>query len=427
VSGPRRLLVAAAASAIVAVSGPALGQGGTNVRLPTGRDAIALVPGADDILLGAGFEERQFPGRVADVEIVHVDLDTDGAVAAVQVTQRLTLSGLGDFSFRIPGPVANLEPLPEAQSVPGLRRGSVIWQGFSPGERVLGARMDLYPEVEAAHLPLRIELSLTVGGAPPRPETLASGPFELRIRIENTTPIATRVTEADADPAAAAEALDAIAARLREGDRPVPGRRGIPKAIPATGQAGTRTVQIEAPFEVRGDVDFPPGTISGLAVQGGRLKGTGSGVAFGRRLGGGGSLAAEVRVTGTARNLSLPGLVLTAWPAPPAASTVAPPDGAATWTGAVEAGVAPDGRVMLAAAMDAMWRTARLRVFDAYLGSPDPNGPVSTTYSFALNPPRAAVIVPPPAPKALGGFGIALAAAAGLALLFAVGLLWAHA
>lgn len=426
-SGARRLLVAAAASALVAVSGPALGQGTTSVRLPTGRDAIALVPGADDILLGAGFEERQFPGRVADTEIVHVDLDTDGAVAAIQVTQRLTLSGLGDFSFRIPGPVANLEPLPEAQSAPGLRRGSVIWQGFSPGERVLGARMDLYPEVEAAHLPLRIELSLTVGGAPARPETLARGPFELRIRIENTTPIATRVTEADADPGAAAETLDAIAARLREGERPVPGRRGIPRRIPASGEAGTRTVEVEAPFEVRGDVDFPPGTITGLAVEGGRVKGAGSGVAFGRRLGGGRALATEVRVTGTVRDLSLPGLVITAWPAPPAASTVAPPDGAATWIGAVRAGVAPGGRAMLARAMDALWHTARLRVFDAYLGSPDPRGPASTTYSFALNPPRPPVVVATPVPRTLGGFGIALAAAAGLALLFAVGLLWAHA
>jgi hypothetical protein len=422
VSPLRRLVVAAAAAAMVAGSGPALGQAPKSVKLPTGRDAVALVPGADEILLGAGFEERQFPGRVHDVETVRVDLDTDGSVAAVEVIQRLTLTGIGDFSFRIPGPVGGIEALPEAQSRPGLRRGSVIWQGFSPGERVLAARMDLYPEVEAAHLPLRVELALTVGGRPADPETAASGRFDLRIRIENTTPIPTRLADAEADAGRAAAALDAIGARLREGKRPVPGRHGVPRRIPSAGEIATRIVEIDAPLQVRGDVDFAPGTMRGLAVEGGRVKANGAGVAFARRLGGGAPLVAEVHVTGTASDLTLPGLVITARPTPPAASTVAPPTGASTWAGA-----GADGRTMLATVMTAMWRTARLRVSDAYLGTPDPAGPASTTYSFVLNPPRAtpmAAVVPP---AALGPFGVALAAAAAMALVFAAGLLWAHA
>jgi hypothetical protein len=44
--------------------------------------------------------------------------------------------------------------------------------------------------------------------------------------------------------------------------------------------------------------------------------------------------------------------------------------------------------------MDTMWRTARLRQFDAYLGNPDPTGPASTVYRFVLSPVSAAVNTP---------------------------------
>lgn len=420
----RRTLVAAAVLGIVAGSAPVVAQPANEIRLPTPQDALAIVPGAEDILLGAGFEERQFPGRVSDRERVEVRLGTSGQVEGVRVTQRLTLEGLGDFSFRIPGPVRALEPLEESQSRPGLRRGSVIWQGFVPNRRVLGARMELYPEIEAPRLPLRVSLSIAVAGTPIDGRTPATGPLDLRLSVENATAIDTRVSSGSADPAEVAEALDAIRASLDERRRPVPGRAGVPRIVPVEGDVTTRIVSVQAPIGVRAEIRFPPGSVSGLRVRGARRDG--GSVAFARLLGGGLPGRHEIRIAGRATGLELPDVVVTARPAPPAPSTVAPPDGAPTWAAAA-AGQASDGRAMLDLAMETMWRVARLRVFDAYLGTPDPRGPARSTYVYSLDPALppapAGTVTPPPG---LGTFGMALAAVAALALLFAAGLLWAH-
>jgi hypothetical protein len=74
-----------------------------------------------------------------------------------------------------------------------------------------------------------------------------------------------------------------------------------------------------------------------------------------------------------------------------------------------------------------MWRVARLRLYDAYVGTPDPLGPAETTYTYEL---AGALLDGRSAPvpvRSLGGFGIALAFAAGLLLLFVAALQWAHA
>jgi len=42
---------------------------------------------------------------------------------------------------------------------------------------------------------------------------------------------------------------------------------------------------------------------------------------------------------------------------------------------------------MLALTLDTLWRVARLRQFDAYLGNPDVNGTSTSEYAFRLAPP----------------------------------------
>jgi hypothetical protein len=75
---------------------------------------------------------------------------------------------------------------------------------------------------------------------------------------------------------------------------------------------------------------------------------------------------------------------------------------------------------MTALIMDTLWRTARLRQFDAYLGDPDPTGPARTIYRFVLAP------APPPAPAAppfSSGGPLRVLAGAGLVLVLALGAL----
>jgi hypothetical protein len=78
--------------------------------------------------------------------------------------------------------------------------------------------------------------------------------------------------------------------------------------------------------------------------------------------------------------------------------------------------------------MSTMWRVARLRLYDGYIGNPDPIGSARSVYTYRLAPPAPPpVVVPPPPPRELGTFGMALAGFAGIALLFVLALQWAHA
>jgi hypothetical protein len=96
------------------------------------------------------------PGVTNDQEVL-TEVRESGAVTRVRIRQRLTLRGLGDFFFQITAPLSDVRALPDSQSQPGLRRGAVVWQGFSPGRRVLAAELELEPDAVASALPLRAE------------------------------------------------------------------------------------------------------------------------------------------------------------------------------------------------------------------------------------------------------------------------------
>ena len=420
--------VVLAAGALAASLAP-----GPRVRLPTAADAVTIIPEAQTIFFDDAIETR-LPGRVEDLEQVRVSLGLDGRPVAVEVEQRLTVHGLGDFEFRVPGPAADVEPLPESRSQPGLRRGSVIWQGFSPGERVVGATMTMFPQEEEKRLPVRASIAMTIGGRPVDGVTPLTGALDIRVTLTNTTPIPIEVKDAAVDPVAAGAALDAVRGALRDGRRPVPGRGGVPEALSVSGKVGSRTEAYEAPFRYGVRISLPRERVSELQ-SGGRLSEEGAAwvVDWEGRLGGSigdaGSLEETLTLTGNAAGLTMPGLTMEVAPVPPAAGVVGPPAGAPSWRqwAARTSPGAAERRSMLRRLMGAMWRTALLRQYDDYLGNPDPLGPARTTYSFVLDPPDAVAAPPPVQPRAPAGpLTVVGAALGGLALAFGALLVWAR-
>ncbi len=397
------------------------------LRFPTEADAVAYAAGAETILFGPGGVETRLPGPVDDQEDVRVDLGLDGAPVAVTVDQTLTVHGLGDFEFKVPGPASTVDALPASQAEPGLRRGAALWQGFSPGTKVLAARMALYPELEASRLPLSVALQATVGGVPIEDGVSQSGALELDVVLTDTTAFPVRIAEGAADPVVVAGILDRIRDDLANGRRPSPGRGGIPASVPAADvtEGANQTVEAAVAFDLT--LSFPPGTVSGLSAEGGQVQSGGSVVRATGVVGAGGASSTTITVRGTATGLDIPDLTVEAAAALPDPAALAPPSGD-SWTEAVAADPgATDGRAMTALAMRTLWAVAWLRQVDAYLGNPDPTGPASTAYAFRLNP-AAAVVAPapaappgsPPQPWAIAGWtALGVVALAGLAVLWA--------
>ena len=83
---------------------------------------------------------------------------------------------------------------------------------------------------------------------------------------------------------------------------------------------------------------------------------------------------------------------------------------------------------MVARLMVALWRTARLAEFDAYLGNPQPTGRSSSTYLFQLVPtPRHAAPAPVAAAARLRPIGLAAASMVLLLLLLGGAVVWSRA
>jgi hypothetical protein len=399
------------------------------LRFPTEADAVAYAAGAETILFGPGGVETRLPGPVDDHEDVRVDLGIDGAPVAVTVDQTLTVHGLGDFEFKVPGPASTVDALPESEAEPGLRRGAALWQGFSPGTKVLAARMALYPELEASRLPMSVALRATVGGAPLEDGAAQSGPLELVVVLTNTTAFPVRIAEGAADPVVVAGILDRLRDDLANGRRPAPGEGGIPASVQAADvtEGTNQTVEAGVAFDLT--VSFPTGTVSGLTVEGGQVQGGGSVVRATGVVGAGRASATTITVRGTATRLDVPDLTLEAAAALPDPAAVAPPSGG-SWTEAVAADPgAADGRAMTALAMRTLWAVAWLRQVDAYLGNPDPTGPASTSYVYRLNPAAGVIAPAPTAPPPSGPQPWAIVGwtALGMVTLAGLAVLWANA
>jgi hypothetical protein len=169
---------------------------------------------------------------VSNKERVLVGLDQDGAPNSVTVVQTSRLNRLGDYVFAIPAPVVAVLPGPGTESQPGQRTNQILWQGFSPGQRVLSARSELRLEDSAPYLPVKVRMESSGAGS--------------TVVIENQTGVPAASYVGDIEPVSLAQVL----ARIRTAIRKNVFAEGL--NVELLGPKRATEVQIAAPLRVTG-------------------------------------------------------------------------------------------------------------------------------------------------------------------------------
>jgi hypothetical protein len=344
------------------------------VALPAPSVSLPSVPPLQSTALVAPPEMR-FPRSIRSHEQIRIELNGDGDPTLLSVLQRLLVSGKGDYTFVVSGPIADVRRPAGSESDPGFRRDQIVWQGFSPGRRRLAAVAELRPSA-ARFLPLRIRTRLRTDSA--------AKTFEFRIRLTNATAVRTGVFTAKVPRRQLLEALGLVAASVKRGAPP-------PAAVlTARGPIRKRTITVAAPLALRGRV-----LVGGRTVR-----------AFSTRLGSD-RVTQELVVRGTAEGPVEPKLSVTATPVPPPARPRA------------------SGDLLLAAARTNL-EYGRFRQYTTFLANPDAESANTASYEFRTGAER-----PTAQPESSEGgdgstwpyflaTGLVLVAGAGLVIL------WAH-
>jgi hypothetical protein len=318
-------------------------------------------------------------------ERVLVGIDATGTPVSVDVLQRLTLIGLGDYTFAVPGPVTDVRSAPGSASEPGLRQGAILWSGFSPGRKTLAARAALRLTAAAPALPFRV--------------TIARAGNVLTLRGENVSQLPSTLLVGPSSPAEIAAALD----ETRRASRLGPALEELYVAVPRAPHA--KEEQIFAPLRITGELRF----------AGGRR------IQLDYLLGDGGPRTFVLRVPGVTRAPKVHILVQAVTPA----KLLTPPGGSKTWVDAVRRHLV-DPAALLELASRARLTLARAIDYQAFLVNPDPRGTSQAAYVYetASQTTQAAA----PQPSASGGNGWTTLAVAALFVLGMGGLvvLWAH-
>ena len=258
----------APARAVTAPTGPVL---------PLPAPAIAgILPGVNLGLPPDRLLISKVPGSIHDDEQVLLSLAGDGSPATVAVEQRLSISGTGDYVVRERGPARAAVPIGDGPP-PVLQRGTVVWQGFSPGRRDLAARLTLDPGLEATRLPISVSLTfapasggaavpLGVGGSLP-------GAGVVTVALKNLASRQLDLPTGDADPAVLATSLDRlVAAATHPGTRPPIAGVDLPTAIPAVTVGPALSSLVRLPLHVSGALSVEGATAEydgpGLTVAG---------------------------------------------------------------------------------------------------------------------------------------------------------------
>ena len=371
----RRAATLAGAAAVVAAAAPSSADA-RPLLLPSPTTPLdAKVP----LQSQAPPAEQRLPlnAGMASRERVAADVLADGTVVGVRVVQRLTLTGTGDYFFTIPAPLRDARAGPGSQSEPGFRRSAIIWQGFAHRRRVLVADAELLPGPAARALPLRLELRATVDGRPLASEQRRGGRLRLELRLRNTTAARAQAFSARPVRRVAVRTIAArIAAQVRRGETP------DQPVLEVEGPIRPRTVTVDAPLVVAGEVRLPTRGLDGAVVRGGSLvrRANGVGVRFRLVLDGPARSSATIALTGSVRAAGFPRAFLTAEPS--AAAVVARGAG----RGSPQAGADAVGSMLLG--------LARVRQYDAFLANPAPGGTVHAVYSFRTVEPSATVATP---------------------------------
>jgi hypothetical protein len=306
---------------------------------------------------------------------VRVSIDPTGRPVRIVDIDRIVVAAKGDYSFAIAAPVEDVRAAPGSRSEPGLRSQTVIWQGFSPGRRLLAAEITLRTSAAGPALPLRIE----VGRA--------------GLRLVNAA--SARVTAPDAPVRASeiAQVLDGARAALLAGT-PTPA-----PVVDAIGPVRDVRVISQVPLHVRGTVrfdDHPPRTFAGVV---------------GRR-------AVEIAGTGRLKLLELSVSV-------PAPASVLRPPGAHRWRDLARSGRLINGRKATRLAVNRLLAAGLAIQFRRFLANPDAAGVTRTSYLYEL----AVAAKAPEARSQSDGYGwvVTVGIAIGLvAVATAALVVWAH-
>ena len=382
---------------------------------PCSADTVELpAPQADqlsgsELFQALGASRDQLPGYLApgplsNDEVVQVESTGGGRVIRVVDEQRIRMTGTGDYFVRESGPARSVTAL--GGDVPVLALGDLVWQGFSPGSRELAARIELDPEVESGHLPLRIGLTFAAGSG--RPAVLGTdqvpGAGTVTLTVHNTT--AQRASLPSASDAAAgplAAALDRLlAGASRGGSGRLPTTRtGIPAQLQVTGATTRQVVQL-VPLRLSGTLSVSTGAGQlGSVRLDGLLRGTSR-------------FSVTVRQPGKLR------LDLTAVPALDAA-LLAPPRGLPSWSAwAGSAPPAAERRAALDLLVAAAATGSRASAYSPYLGSElETRGRTTFRYQLAAarsSGPARTPLEPRPVPITLAILGAVALVGSGVVL-----------
>jgi hypothetical protein len=403
------VLAALLAAALAGAVGSAGASGATVPARPVLRlpKPVGTIP-----VIKQAFEDRpdrlkysQLPGPVDDTERVDVLVAPDGAPAEVTMTQRLDLSGTGQFIVIERSSAKDVEALDDTVA-PVLKREAVVWQGFVSGRKTLAARLTLDPAVESVLLPLRVFL-LWHGAGKIGPGGTLPGPGEVTVRLANATSRPSRLPTGDVAAKDLAGPLDALLAHAKRRTPAIPpaAGRGIPKTLPALSVGPPRDATTVAPFRVTGTIRAGGGTP--VSDESPAVKHLADGLRVDGILQAGADFT--VRVT-AASTLALD---LTAYPTlDPRLLT--PPRGR-TWADWLRLGpTAAETQAATTTLIENAAAAARDDEYAPYLGHHGP-GTVRTTYRIRVAPPgKVRIAAKPLRPK---GFPIALASVALLGVL----------
>jgi len=366
----KRLLVTIGATFAVAVAPQAAIAEPPVVSLPWPPTVLPHTPPLAPPTEGVLPLSVRFLGKVACRERVVVGLEDDGTPHSVRALQTLAVNQLGDYVFAVPAPVRSVLPGPGTESPPGRRQNQILWQGFSPGHRVLAAWADLRPAESLGSLPLRVRVTTEVDGARLGPGEKRSGGLRVTLTAENATVATARSFTAEPDPVDLAIVLGRIRSAIR--------RDVFAEGLNVRLHSSMTPVEarVAAPLKIDGTLTFAPGTVQLRGARGGvvHISGLLDGLRHSRL---------RVVLRGRATSASAPRLELR------------------VRTGDIADTVTPsqDQRTRLAGTIALELAYARKRQYDMFLASPDQAGPSSTTYVYRTS------AAPRPAPSGVGSGG----------------------
>jgi hypothetical protein len=341
---------------VATVVAPFPARAGSAIRFPSPADAAQL-PSASQLLgTKPGAFPNKAPGPVSGAEHVTIAVDPNGVARAIRVDQTLILHGLGDFTIEVPGPATAVTGVGDSQ--PGLRLGSVIWEGFSPGKKVLRAIVDMDTSAPSFRtLPLAVSVRALYGGRVVTSGTI-DGPVTLDVEIANRTAAPRATSIGAADRVQLAMMLERMRALLASGKIPIAGQDGIPTSITASGPIQQETVAVDVPMRIAGAIEADGFStshstrIDAVLPSAAHSDGT-----------------LRMLIDGTASHLTLPlRFRIDAEATTPDAATLRPTD--ATWAQSLARASAPRLRDATMLAATTLWEVLRRPDAEAYLSNP---------------------------------------------------------